>query len=327
MKTLFISHAPHEAHIGFAKSISARIIKLPFEKYISVAKTYPILGGYVYAFISLIYSFFIKVDEDILLVDGGSSLFTAFFLKKRYKNLKIVYLDADLLFHSLTKKKYSQGGKWKIILNSIDGIISVSEENRKYISKFLNAQTQICAPYPKNVHKKNIVRKNYGLYVGRLDPDKNFKRIVNFGLQCPYFEKFIIIGSGAMNSYAKNLAQKNNKLVYLGSQKNVEKYYNRCKFLIHIPDHDPHPTTTMEAALCGCFPIITKGVGTRYLFDKIFIINNPENFKKINNKINYINKNEKKAKVLLQNSVSLIPTKKDSLKSFKIAFHKIIKQL
>ncbi len=323
---LFLSHAPREAHLGFANAIGARVKILPFERYIRATKTYPILGGYVYELLSLLYSLTIRVREDVLLVDGGSSLFTGAFLKKRHKNMKLIYLDAELLFYSLHKNHEPGYGKWKFILGTIDGAISVSVAHRKYISSFLDIPIQVCAPYPKKVQRDGTVRKNYGLYVGRLDPDKNIQKIIEFGLECPYFEKFVVVGDGSLKGYVEKMAKRNSKLVYVGWQENVEYYYNLCKFLVHIPEHDPHPTTTMEAVLCGCFPIISRGTGTRYLFDDIFIVDNPENYSAMERTVAYITSHEDEAKASLARSIARFPTKQSSLSAFKNSFFTILAQ-
>lgn len=323
---LFLSHAPHEAHVGFANAVGAKIKILPFDGYVRAIKKYPILGGYLFALISLLYSLYIRVHEDILLIDGGTSLFVGVFLKKRYKKIKLIYLDADMLFYSLHKNRESKDGRLKFIFNAIDGVISVSPSHKKYVSSFLDVPLQVCAPYPKNVHRTGVERKNYGLYVGRLDPDKNIQRIIEFSLQYPYFEKFIVVGDGALRAYVEKKAKKNSKLAYVGWQKDVEKYYNICKFLIHTPDYDPHPTTTMEAAICGCFPIISRGTGSQYLFEEIFVVNDPKNYNAVKQKIAYIMENDTEAMASLSRSIARFPTKESSLGEFRNAFQTILSQ-
>jgi len=326
MNTLFLSHHPHEAHLNFAKQINARIKIIPFNKYINLMKKYYFLN-YFYPTVSLIYSFFTRIKSNVLVIDGGSSLYVAAFLKMRNRKLKIVYLDADLLFCNIIKSRKLPSFSLEFSLKMIDAVISISEKNKKYARQFLKIPIKVCSPYPKEVKKENIIRENYGLYIGRLDPDKNIKRVIDFGLQCPYFEKFIIIGGGVLEDYVKRISRKYKKIVYFGKRKNVAKYYSQCKFLIHIPDLDPHPCITMEAAMCGCYPIISKGVGTKYLFDKIFIIDNPNDSVEINKKIKFILDNENKTKKLLYTAIKKFPTKQESLKDFKNKFEKIIKQI
>ena len=204
---------------------------------------------------------------------------------------------------------------------------TVSEQNKRFISRYLKKPIEVCNPYPKDVKKRNLKRNNRGLYVGRLDPDKNIKRVLNFGLRCPYFERFIIIGDGTLKNYVRQKAKRHKKIIHLGKRDDVDNYYSQCRFLVHLPDSDPHPCTTMEAAVCGCFPIISKGVGSRYLFDNVFIINNPDNFREINERIAYINKNEIVLRRSLNKSVKRFPTREKSIKEFKDKFESVVYQI
>lgn len=323
MKILFLSHCPHDVHLEFAKSVGAEIKIIHLNWLVKLIKKIKIIG-FFYPIYSFIYSFFIG-ESDIFLVDGGSSLYTVSFIKKFHPSKKIIYLDGDILFYNLSMQKKIIQKIQTFFFKEIDAVISVSGQNKKNISRFLKVPIEVAPPYPGFVEKINIKRKDYGLYVGRLDPDKDIKRIVQFGLQCPYFKKFIIAGDGVFKNYIKKIAKKNKKIIYLGQRKDIEKIYSNCKFLIHIPDYDPHPCTTMESALCGCFPIISKKIGTNYLFDETFIAENPDDFKEINNKIKYILKNEKMASESLKKSVMKFPTKEKAIKNFKNSFIKLIK--
>ncbi len=323
MKTLFLSHCPHEVHLEFAKSIGAKIKITHLNWFVLLYKKIPLIS-YFYPSLSFLYSLFISSQEDILLVDGGSSLYLAAFLKLRNPKIKIIYLDGDMIFYYLNKQStLTDNFRLSFFFRKIDGIISVSEQNKKLALKYVNVPVEVVNPYPKQIKKIDIKRKNYGLYVGRLDPDKDIKRILGFGLQCPYFEKFIIVGDGAYKGYIKRISKQNKKIIYMGQRKDVDKFYNESKFLIHIPDYDPHPCTTMEAAMCGCFPIISAGTGTNYLFDKMFIVEDSNNFNEINEKIKNILDNAGKARKLLKQSVKKFPTKEKAIKIFENSFNKI----
>jgi len=331
-KTLFLSHNPEGVHLEFAKSIDAEIKIIPFKSYISLTKSYKLLS-YLYPFISLIYSLFIRFKGEIIIVDGGSSLYTAVFFKKRNPKIKIIYLDGDLLFYNIiTQKLNRKHNKIKLffimkLIKNIDASISVSKQNKEFLSQILKVPGKVVVPYPKEIKRISLKRKDYGLYVGRLDPDKKIERIINFAIQCPYFEKFIVVGDGILNKYVRRIANNNKKIFYFKKRDDVEKFYSKCKFLIHIPDSDPHPCTTMEAVICGCFPILSKGVGTKYLFDDIFIVNNPDDFNEINDKINFILNNEKKSRYLLKESFKKILSKKECLIKFKKEFNLLLNKI
>lgn len=325
MRILFISCSPHRVHKEFAKSINAKTKIVPFQIFFELEKKFKFLG-LIFPLIALIYSFFIKVEEDVLFVEGSGILYIGAFLKIKKPTLKIIYLDADTAFFDIVKYKKNPF-LFKIPLKTIDGIISVSERNKEYSSKYVKAPIKVALPFPKNVKKEKIKRKNFGIYVGRLDPDKEIKKVIKFALQCPYFEKFIILGDGVYKNYVKKISRKYSKIDYLGYKENLDRYYSVCKFLIHLTDADTFPCTVMEAALCGCYPIISKKVGVSKIFNKIFLLENPDNFDEINNKIEYILKNEKKARELLKKSSSEIPDKKTSISNFQSKFNELLKEL
>ena len=103
MRVLLLSHEPHKCHLAFAKSVNAKIKVMPIKWYAGLAQKLPLLG-YFYPFVSLLYSLLIRVKRNILLVEGGSSLYVAAFLKMMNKRIKIVYMDVDLMFYNLTKR-------------------------------------------------------------------------------------------------------------------------------------------------------------------------------------------------------------------------------
>jgi len=317
---LFLSHNPHMVHLTWAEAVEARIRILKLNWIVNLTKKIPLIG-YFYPFVSLIYSFFIKVDEDILLVDGGSSLYSAVFIKLIHPRIKIIFLDGDLFFYKLKERS-----SWPVsfFYKKLDGIISVSLQSKEKALQYVNIPVKVTEPFPKSVNRQDVARKNFGLYVGRLDPDKNIKRILAFAKQCPYFEKFFIVGSGTMENFVKHEARQNKKIIFLGYQDKVDYFYSNCKFLVHIPDADPHPCAPMEAALCGCFPIISEGVGSKYLFDKMFIVKDPNDFIKINGTIKNILNRESKSRKILKDSTRAFPTKETSIKKFQEAFNEIV---
>ncbi len=315
MNTLLLSHSPHHTRLAWAKAVGAKIKILPFSGLIRFTKKHP-WASFFYPLISFFYSLFLWGKIDILLVEGGSALYVAAFLTWRRPALKLIYLDCDLFFYKL---KYLHP-LTRFAISQIDAAISDSEQNKEHLLKHINAPAQVCPPFPKEVFPSNIFRKNYALFVGRLEPDKNIERIINFCLQCPHIEKTIIIGDGMLKA---ELQKKYPAVVFTGQQNDPSPYYHECKFLIHLPDADPHPSTTMEAALAGCFPIISKGTGTAYLFDELFVVEDPEDFAKINEKISFILKNEPTARELLKTSTEKFPSKETCISNFIHAFEKL----
>src|SRR4030042_1553731 len=161
MKILFLSHCPHKVHLEFAKSVSARIKIIHLNWLVKLIKKIQFLGHF-YPLISFIYSFFISFNENVLLIDGGSSLYTAAFLKLWHPKAKIVYLDGDMIFYYLHKQNnLTSRIKSSFFFSKIDAVISVSNQNKEYVQKFLKVPIEIVNPYPQNIKKLNIKRKNY----------------------------------------------------------------------------------------------------------------------------------------------------------------------
>ncbi|MBD3320234.1 MAG: glycosyltransferase [Chitinivibrionales bacterium] len=325
MKTVFLSYTRHIHHVhrSFAQEIGAAIKIMPFTGYIKLITKYPFLNCF-FPLMSYLYALVSHIDADILISDGGSCLYAASMLKLKYPRLIVIHLDGDLFFYSLGKTRFTTAG---FALKKIDAVLSVSEQNRKQVRRFLDVPAVVCPPYPQAVAKRNIPRRKYGLYVGRLSPEKNIARLIAFGLQCPHIEKFVLVGDGVLDKYVENKARKYDKIIYAGPQRDVGRYYSECTFLLHLPDIDAHPVTCMEAALCGCYPVLSAGVGARYLFDSLFIAENPDDFTHINEKMAWILDNPLAADESLEKSLQFIPDRITSLENFRKAFELLLKQI
>src|SRR3989344_2095881 len=154
---LFLSHALHDAHKGFAQAVDARIAALPFEPYIRLIKRFPSLR-YAYPFLTALYGSLIRSREDVLIADGASSLFAALAVKKRRSGSKLIYLDADLFFYNLCKNGASKNAPFLRFLKDIDGVITVSEANKQYCERFLDVPIRVCPPFPKALRRARGAR-------------------------------------------------------------------------------------------------------------------------------------------------------------------------
>lgn len=322
-KVLFLSHDPHAVHTAFAQSIGAREYRTSLKKFVALTKKIA-WTGHFFAPYSFLYSLFIRVNEDIVFVDGGASVYVALGLKLRQPRLRIIYLDGDTMFHAVRHAKPYQQYLAGKLLKHLDAVISVSQQNQQQVT--IDVPQAVCPPFPKAVTLVDQPRKTDGLYIGRLDPDKNIMQIIAFGLQCPDFEKFVVVGDGVLRPEIEQLARENPKLQYVGFQSEVATYYSSCSFLIHTPDYDPHPTVTMEAALCGCFPIMSPQTGSNYLFDPVFTVADPADFTAMNERIAYIKTHQPAMRESLKKSAENIPTKESSVAHFKKSFFALADQ-
>ena len=325
MKIVFFSTGPHNVHKEFAKSIKAEIKIIPFKKFFKLVKKIPLIG-YVYPLMAFFYSLSLDSKDKIILNEGSAGFYIISFLKLRNRKIKFIHLDADLVFYNIIKYK-KKPKLFQLPLKMIDGVVSVSEKNKSYVEKVIKIPIEVAPPFPINIKKTKIKRENFGLYIGRLDPEKNIKKVIEFAKQCSFFEKFIIVGSGVLKNYVKKECAKNQKLIYMEHDKYPSKYYAKCKFLVHLAEADSHPCTIMEAALCGCFPIISENIGNSYLFHNRFKIKDINNFKEINKKIEKILENENGSRKILKKDSKKIITKKQSIENFKNKFRKLIKNV
>ena len=324
MEILYLTCTPHQVHQTFAKSLNSKTKTVPFVRFLIHSNKYKILGK-LYLLIAFLYSLFMKVKEDILFIEGAATLFFLPILKLKNKKLKIIYLDGDLTLQVISKRKHT-----KIInfyLKQIDGIISLSETNKKYASKLLTVPIETAYPFPKEVKEQNFKRKNYALYLGRLSPEKNLSRVIEFSEKSPYIKKLIIYGDGQLRKYVLKKSQNNPKIKYLGNISNVSEPFSKYKFFLHLTETDSYPCTVLEAALCKCYPIISKKIGSSFLFNSRFIITDINDDEEINKKIKWILENEQKAKKLLEQSIKKIPTREQTLINFKEKFQKLLNRI
>ena len=319
MKPIFITHGSHEVHNKFASSIISEFCVTPFKRYLELAKKFRILI-HLYLILAFFYSLKVNGKNRVILVDGGSSLVIGFFVKLRIRNCSLILLDNDLFFSEMTLLK-------RIFSNKIECLISVSEMNKNKALMHIDVPAYVAPPYPKEVKNLNVERKNFGLYVGRLDEDKKVRRIIEFAQQTKSVDKIFLIGEGIDKEYIKYKTSVSEKVQYLGYQKNLSEYYSVCKYFFHLADEDPHPCTTMEAAICGCFPLISRHLGTAYLFDERFLIRDTRDFNEIERKIQFIKSNIEDSKMALKKSVEKRLSKEESINNFRENFEELSKKL
>lgn len=152
----------------------------------------------------------------------------------------------------------------KFLLNS-SSLITVK-------SKFMYERVR------KICNNKNIVELNWGInnifyenetirddYIYIVSPrtnrnnyniDKIFHTISH--LKCRFNNiKFIYISLHEENSEKINLNLAD-EIYFKLSPLEMKKIYNKCDFIISIPNNDGFSTSIMEALICGCLPIISN---------------------------------------------------------------------
>jgi len=323
MRVLFLSHDPHEAHAAFARAVGARMRRIPFAPFLRSAKRWRILIHF-YPFLALLYSFFLKVEEDVLLVDGGSSLYLAVFLKLRRPHTKLVYIDDDLHLYHLERKGVSSFDRF--FLRRVDAAVSGSEQNAVVARRLLDVPVDVCHPFGKAVSRRDVDREQAGLFVGRLDPDKDVISIIKSGIACPHFRKFYVVGDGPLRKRVVRLARKHRKLEFVGPVKDVGYWFSKCSFLLHTPSQEPFGVTPFEALRCGCYPLVSEGVGAASLLDPLFVLERTS-AREVSRRADRILKDPTPARKAAKASLKNAPSREASSERFKEVFSRLVREV
>lgn len=290
MKNYFIPYpkGSHPIHQEFAKSVNAEFIKIP--------SWLPLKLIPIYSLPRILFSLRKYKNNANYLCEGFAGLYFCSVLKLIKPKIKIIYHDADPLFYYLNQKKFSKLAEKiiKYFLKNIDGIITVSELNKKYADRYIKKRIIVSNPpmtNEKKLFKINPARNTNSvfIYAARLDEDKNIERIIKIFNELNKIEqrlKLYVLGKGSLEQYIKNLTKKNKNIEFAGFAKDISIYLKKSDFLIHLPIFDPHPCINLEAMASGVIPIISNTTGTKYLMkDKRFVIDLKMNDKQIANHI------------------------------------------
>lgn len=150
--------------------------------------------------------------------------------------------------------------------------------------------------------------------------------MIDFAINSKYIEKLVICGTGPLKKYVLQKAE-HPKIEYLGYVKDISKQYYSNRYLLHFAEYDTYPCTILESALCGCFPIINKSIGNSYLFSDKFKLENLKDDNEINQKISWIEENEKEAEKLLTDTAGKIKFKDEAISHFQKTFYDLVNQV
>ena len=190
--------------------------------------------------------------------------------------------------------------------NFSDGIITNSNKSKKSLQKITfikNKIKLIYNPCLKNVlkTKKNMLRNNHILSVGRLCKQKNQELLIK---AFPYFlkkfpnYKLILIGHGYDEIRLKKLCIKlniNHNVIFYGQINKIKKYYKKSKILVLPSLYEGLPNVLIEAVNYGLPCISTDCSGSEDILTKkygIFILRT--NHKLLAEKMVYSIRNYKK---------------------------------
>lgn len=215
------------------------------------------------------------------------------------KRVKLVVTLHDLSFvyfpesYSRTFRMYY---KWVIprVLKLADGIITVSEsEKRKILEIFPEAEKKIVVIY-SGLSKKyknrviNFQKEDYILYVGSLNPRKNFQGVINAFLKiCNKIPHKLKIVGRDFKIYKKQQVKKNERIEFLGylNEEEIIKLYSKCSLFVFPSFHEAFGFPVLEAMGCGA-PVVTSNTSCfPELVKDGAILVNPYNVEEISNAI------------------------------------------
>lgn len=146
------------------------------------------------------------------------------------------------------------------------GIIAQTEKAKEIAirNRWNHNITVIGNPIRKIEDHRGASRENIVLTVGRLIPTKNIDSLIRIFCKCEMPEwRLIVIGGNAkrMNLLAEyqNLIKKmgmRDRIKLLGTQKDVDAYYKKCKIFAFTSSSEGFPNVIGEAMAAG-LPIIT----------------------------------------------------------------------
>ena len=273
----------------------------------------------------------IKSNKNIIFLNGIQNIFLAYFsyiiIKKIYRRKYFYIIDelpSELRIHSLWKKYFMFyfNIEEKFIYRLFDGIIVMTYNLREYVIG-RKVKENLIKVIPMTVEMdrfQNIEiisqKKNYLLYIGNLDPDKDnvklileaFKEITN-----KYEDLYLyFIGKpsdqhinyyNSLIAYANKLGLKK-KVIFLGNIKRdyIPEYIMKSTIcllirVINLRVRYGFPTKLGEYLASGR-PVLLNSFGeeNRYLEDgKSAFIVNDNSLESLINKINFILSNPKKA--------------------------------
>lgn len=139
-----------------------------------------------------------------------------------------------------------------------DLIISNSNYVRTWVLKTYGLESKVIYP-PVDLSRfhLNIVKQDYFIVVGRLEPYKRFDLIIKtFNI---LEKKLIVIGNGSQLDFLKSIAKEN--IIFKGylESKEIYKYLKSAKAFIHAGIED-FGIAPIEAQACGT-PVIALGQG------------------------------------------------------------------
>ncbi|MDO5104286.1 glycosyltransferase family 4 protein [Capnocytophaga sp.] len=160
-------------------------------------------------------------------------------------------------------------------IGKFDAYVSCSNAVKKYFDSYLLKSNQEKSVFVNNgvnqavFHKltqdeKTEQRKMLGfgpdnqifIYAGRLIRRKRVPELITFfNENATKNSILLILGSG--DELAQSKAVATERVIFLGHQENLEKYYQISDFVLSMSSAEGYPMSILEAVSCGCYAFLS----------------------------------------------------------------------
>ena len=228
---------------------------------IDILKTNQLSASILAIIISFLYKkkLLVRIGYEPLL--NYESMINNEYLKKFFKNKKFYQLK--LYFLGLLSYKISSH------------IVCTSKKQKEFIIKRFLINEQKISIIPNWIDTKNFLpfktkeKKNGVLYVGRLEPEKNPRILIES--MAGINQKLTLIGSGSLKNELLKVALKYNvelDIINPIPNNQLVSYYRKCKVYVMPSFYEGNPKTLLEAMSCGCAVIGNNVIGIKELINK-----------------------------------------------------------
>ena len=271
MKTAFLYTGPHRVHKAWAESINALFIE---DK---AANTIPNISRFFKSWITLRK---IPKGTNLVLCESSSNTFSGVLWKIHNPHGKLVLIASDPKWSFLNNMNFLKRNFYIRCLSKYDLIISTSPLMKQQFPEKIQKNTTIVFPFPDpekfSTKKANINTKSI-IYTGRLSKDKGADLVLEaFKIIKEQVKeaKMYFVGISSNQPKEGNLGEQLQTqnipgVIYTGMVKDPETYMKNCSIFMSLARIDAANISVIESMSMGIIPIVSEGVGNKYIVEKI----------------------------------------------------------
>jgi glycosyltransferase involved in cell wall biosynthesis len=294
MKVVFLYDGPHPMHLAWAQSVgavpvanrfntrtdAAALKARPDEGSARRARGLDLVKGMSLRSLGLPASSYFQglvqgaadikeLDADVLLVEGRMGVVPGHMFKK-LRGGKVVLITADPLIWEMKSFTPYWRRRFENILDSFDGIISVSRMMYDLLPKKAQRNARVVHPsFESGYFGVEPEPGSQGIaYIGALDErkgvDLSIEAFVKARKSVPD-ARLVLIGKGPMaEKYAGTEG-----VEFPGFVPDPGEWLRRCSLFIHLSRFDPYPVSVLEGMAAGLVPVVSDMTGTKELLEGI----------------------------------------------------------